>query len=98
MHSFDEFYALLSQGSYDSISSYLSEIFTGFTPLFISNILEDLGIEDSTKDVNELEEIYDYIKNSIPDWRDTVNFYKLSNNSRILCAIKFLRSSKNCLY
>lgn len=65
INSFDEFYALLSQGSYDSISSYLSEIFTGFTPLFVSNILEDLGIEDSTKDVNELEEIYDYIKNII---------------------------------
>lgn len=65
MHSFDEFYALISQTSYNSISSHLSEIFTGFTPLFISNILEDLGIEASTKDVNELEEIYDCIKNII---------------------------------
>lgn len=68
IHSFDEFYSIISQNFYISISSCLSEIFTGFTPLFISNILENLGIEDSTKDINELLELYDCIQNIISNF------------------------------
>lgn len=68
IHSFDEFYSIISQNFYISISSCLSEIFTGFTPLFISNILENLGIEDSTKDINELQELYEYIQNIISNF------------------------------
>ena len=51
--NYDEFYSIISEKSYDDLSLYLSSIFTGFTPIFISNILEELNIENDSKDVNE---------------------------------------------
>ncbi len=68
LNNFDEFYALLSQNSYDSLSSYLPELFTGFTSIFILNVLEELDIENTSKDVNELCELYDYLKNLISNF------------------------------
>lgn len=68
LNNFDEFYALLSQNSYDSLSSYLPELFTGFTSIFILNVLEELDIENTSKDVNELRELYDYLKNLISNF------------------------------
>ena len=65
LNNFDEFYTLLSQNSYNSLSSYLPELFTGFTSIFILNVLEELDIENTSKDVNELRELYDYLKNLI---------------------------------
>lgn len=68
LNNFDEFYALLSQNSYNSLSSYLPELFTGFTSIFILNVLEELDIENTSKDVNELRELYDYLKNLISNF------------------------------
>lgn len=68
LNNFDEFYALLSQNSYNSLSSYLPELFTGFTSIFILNVLEELNIENTSKDVNELRELYDYLKNLISNF------------------------------
>ena len=68
LNNFDEFYALLSQNSYNSLSSYLPELFTGFTSIFILNVLEELDIENTSKDVNELRVLYDYLKNLISNF------------------------------
>lgn len=68
LNNFYEFYALLSQNSYNSLSSYLPELFTGFTSIFILNVLEELDIENTSKDVNELRELYDYLKNLISNF------------------------------
>lgn len=68
LNNFDEFYALLSQNSYNSLSSYLPELFTGFTSIFILNVLEELDIENTSKDINELRELYDYLKNLISNF------------------------------
>ena len=68
LNNFDEFYALLSQNSYNSLSSYLPELFTGLTSIFILNDLEELDIENTSKDVNELRELYDYLKNLISNF------------------------------
>lgn len=68
LNNFDEFYALLSQNSYNSLSSYLPELFTGLTSIFILNVLEELDIENTSKDVNELRELYDYLKNLISNF------------------------------
>lgn len=68
LNNFDEFYSLVSENSYDDLSSYLSNIFTGFTTLFISNILDELDIAIDTKDINDLKEIYDYIRNLIDNF------------------------------
>lgn len=68
LNNFDEFYALLSQNSYNSLSSYLPELFIGFTSIFILNVLEELDIENTSKDVNELRELYDYLKNLISNF------------------------------
>lgn len=68
LNNFDEFYALFSQNSYNSLSSYLPELFTGFTSIFILNVLEELDIENTSKDINELRELYDYLKNLISNF------------------------------
>lgn len=78
--NFDEFYSIISEKSYDDLALYLSSIFTGFTPIFISNILEELNIENDSKDVNELEEIYEYIKNLINNFGTENISLKLLNN------------------
>lgn len=65
INNFDEFYSIVSKDYYDDLSKFLPSIFTGFSNIFISNILDELGIETSSKDINELKEIYDYIKNLI---------------------------------
>ena len=62
---FNEFYNIISQEYYDDLITHLSNIFTGFSSTFISNVFDELGIDSSTKDINELEEIYNYIKNLI---------------------------------
>lgn len=81
LNNFDEFYALLSQKSYGSLSSYIPELFTGLTSAFISNVLNELDVEDSTKDVNELEEVYDYIKNLIANFgTDNVSLKKVNKD------------------
>lgn len=65
VNSFDEFYSIISSDYYDNLSKYLPEIFTGFSQVFISNVLDEIGIDSDSKDVNELEELYTYIKNLI---------------------------------
>lgn len=65
VNSFDEFYSIISSEHYDDFSKFLPSIFTGFSSVFVGNVLDELGIEVSCKDVNELEEIYDYVKNLI---------------------------------
>ncbi|MBP3464144.1 MAG: NFACT family protein [Clostridia bacterium] len=82
--NFDEFYSIISEKSYDDLSLYLSSIFTGFTPIFISNILEELNIENDSKDVNELEEIYEYIKNLINNFgTENISLKSLNNDYTI---------------
>ena len=65
---FDEFYSIISSRSYDNLSSYLSDTFTGFTNLFIDNILDELNIDSDSHDIHELEEVYNYIKNIISNF------------------------------
>lgn len=63
--SFDEFYSIVSGNYYDNLVQHLSDIFIGFSSTFISNILDELDISASSKDVNELEEVYNYLKDFI---------------------------------
>ena len=65
LNNFDDFYSLISNNHYDNLIKLLSDTFTGFTNLFISNILDELDINPQSTDINELKEIYDYIKNLI---------------------------------
>ena len=67
INSFDEFYSIISDIYYDDLVKCLCNCFTGFSKTFISNVLSELDIDSSTKDVNELREIYDYIKNLISE-------------------------------
>jgi len=66
--SFDEFYSIISSNHYDDLTSYLSETFTGFTNIFIKNALEELDILPQSTDINELEELYVYIKGIISNF------------------------------
>ncbi len=84
INSFDEFYSIISNDYYDDLSKYLPSIFTGFSSIFISNVLNELGIENSCKDINELEEIYEYIKNLIYHFGSNNIFVKTLNKDYTL--------------
>ena len=81
LKSFDEFYSIVSNEPYLSISSFITSYFIGFSKIFIENILINLDIPDDSKDVNDLKELYDYICNIFSNF-GTKNIYcKTVNNS-----------------
>lgn len=81
LDNFGEFYTIISQKYYDDLIKHLCSIFTGFSASFISNVLEELDIDSSTKDVNELEEVYNYIKDLISQLgTENVSFKKLQKD------------------
>lgn len=78
--SFDEFYKVISQYSYTKISKLLSDTFIGISVPFIENILNELNIDDDSKDINDLREIYNYILNFITNLgTNNISLKKLSN-------------------
>ena len=82
--NFDEFYSTISSSSYQDLSVQISDKFTGFTKLFISNILEELNIDCQSKDFNELEEIYNYIKDLISNFGTENLSFKLLDDDYTL--------------
>ncbi len=68
LFSFDEFYSLIANEGYSSISSIISNTFIGFSKPFVKSILNDLDLSDDTKDINDLKEFYEYIKNIISNF------------------------------
>lgn len=85
LNSFDEFYSIISEISYDDLSIHLSNIFTGFTNIFVSNILDELDISINSKDINDLKEIYDYIKNLIDNFGTESVSLKLIDKDYTIC-------------
>ena len=80
LENFDSFYKLVSNTSYTDISVCLSDLFIGFSTVFVNNILNELSIENSTHDINDLKEIYEYIINLLNNLgTDNVSFKKISN-------------------
>ena len=80
LENFDSFYRLVSNTSYTDISVCLSDLFIGFSTVFVNNILNELSIENSTHDINDLKEIYEYIINLLNNLgTDNVSFKKISN-------------------
>lgn len=70
-NSFDEFYSIISQQSYDSLAEYLPNVFNGFSKSFIKNSLYELGLDDETKDVSDLRELYEYFENILSNFGTT---------------------------
>ena len=66
--SFDEFYSIISQQSYTNLSDYLPNIFNGFSKSFIQEALKECGVDDNTKDVSDLRELFEYFKNIIANF------------------------------
>lgn len=84
LNNFDDFYSLLSSQKYEPLSKFIPSLFTGFTSVFITNILNNLGIEDDSKDINDLKEIYDYIKKLIDNFgTDNICFKKIDKDFTI---------------
>lgn len=84
LDNFGEFYTIISQEYYDDLIKHLCSVFTGFSASFVSNVLEELDIDSSTKDVNELEEIYNYIKDLISQLgTENVSFKELQKDYTI---------------
>lgn len=80
IQNFDEFYSLISNDSYTSISEFLTKTFIGFSKPFIQNILENLDIADDTHDTNDLRDLYEYIKNIFSNFGTTDIYAKKINN------------------
>ena len=68
IESFDEFYKVISPKINDDISKALSDTFIGISIPFVDNILEDLEISPESQDVNDLKEVYEYIKKIIENF------------------------------
>lgn len=80
LENFDSFYKLVSSSSYDNISTCLSDTFIGFSITFVDNILQELCIENSTHDINDLKEIYEYITSLLNNLgTENVSFKKISD-------------------
>lgn len=84
LESFDEFYSIISNTYYDNLTKCLSNTFIGFSSIFVSNILDELDIDPSSKDINELKDIYNYIKNLISNFStDNVSFKNIGKDFTI---------------
>ena len=65
IENFEEFYELVEESGENSITRKLPEIFIGFSKTFVRNILNKLEVDDETYSIEELEKIYDYLKDLI---------------------------------
>ena len=65
VENFEEFYELVEESGENTITRKLSEIFIGFSKIFVKNTLNKLEIDDEKYSIEELEKIYDYLKDLI---------------------------------
>lgn len=65
IENFEEFYELVEESGESSITRKLPEIFIGFSKTFVRNVLNKLEINDEQCSLEELERIYDYLKELI---------------------------------
>lgn len=82
--SFDEFYSIVSQKSYDSLSDYLPNVFNGFSSSFISYALNELGIDEDSKDISDLQELYECFKSIFDNFGKKTLFCKEYNDSLVI--------------
>ena len=87
LKNFDEFYSLISNTYYEKLSTAISENFTGITEIFISNILDELDIDNNSKDINDLKEIFDYINKTISLLgTNNISIKKIENDYTLDCS------------
>ena len=65
IENFEEFYELVDENAESTITRKLPDIFIGFSRGFIKNILNKLEIDDENYSIEELEKLYDYLKELI---------------------------------
>lgn len=62
LKSFEEFLKLVSENNDELISQKLPAIFIGFSKNFVLNVITEIQIDDKNYSENDLEKLYDYIK------------------------------------
>lgn len=85
--SFDKFINILNEyGSVVSLSKFFIDTFIGFSKPFIKECLKTLKISDTEFTENDLEKLFDYLRNIINNF-GTTNIYckKISNKDYTLC-------------
>ena len=85
--SFDKFINILNEyGSVISLSKFFIDTFIGFSKPFIKECLKTLKISDTEFTENDLEKLFDYLRNIINNF-GTTNIYckKISNKDYTLC-------------
>lgn len=65
IENFEEFYELVDESAETTITRKLSDIFIGFSRTFVKNILSILNIDDENYTIEQLEKLYDYLKEVI---------------------------------
>ena len=81
LDSFDHFYSIISNIYYEDLAKCLSDNFIGFSYVFSSNLLNELDIDLSSKDINELKEVYEYIKKLLDNLgTDNVSLKKIEKD------------------
>lgn len=90
INSFENFYNQITQNHFDYLSDQIINTYTGFSKIFLKSVLSELDILDSSKDVNDLREIYNYIKNLISNFgSNNISFKNFENDYTV-----FLESSE----
>ena len=62
LENFGDFSELICNNSEESLTQKLPEIFIGFSKTFVANLISILNINDKNYSENDLEKLYEYIK------------------------------------
>lgn len=65
INSFDEFYNILNSNTEKTLSKVMTSQFIGFSKTFLLNALKELNISDTNYSKNDLENLYNYVKEII---------------------------------
>ena len=91
--SFENFYTQITQNYFEYLSDQIVNTYTGFSKVFLKSVLSELNILDSSKNVNDIQRIYDYIKNIIANFGSAnISFEKFQNDYTV-----FLKPSETDL-
>ncbi len=66
LNSFEEFNSSIS--SFDNLIEGISNSFTGFSTIFVSNIFNILNVDAYTKNLDDIKKVYNYINNLISNF------------------------------
>ena len=68
LETFTDFYEIVSDSPEEKLSEKLPDVFIGFSKNFVLKNLEVLGIDNENYSIDDLEKLYNYLKNLIENF------------------------------